>query len=311
MPLAEEIHLRESIPMLHNSCMSQPETHFIEQIPLEEWANLHAYLIWIYDGPVNPIGRIGDNEAPHLTAWLMRTGSVELRAGDVELIARSGEWLFPPPGQVWRRFSEDARILSVRYRASWPSGEDLFSDGLGVSLKAKDFPQLERAAKPLANFVKRRFPNPDIHLLGAPASLGTFLRLRKLFAAWLEASVDALTGAGLIPARMGHIDERLLAAVMLVEKHRLSIPFNTPEIAIKVGLSASQLNRLFQLQFGVSSHGYYERRRREAAIAALRSSSRTVKEIAYELGFSSLPHFSSWTRRQLGYSPRHLRTKEG
>ncbi|WP_438480815.1 helix-turn-helix transcriptional regulator [Oleiharenicola lentus] len=282
---------------------------FLEQIPLAEWAHLHAHLIWIYDGPVSAFGRTGQREAPHLTAWLLRAGEVELKVRNLHLTACAGEWLFPPAGKVWRRFSEDARILSVRYRASWPSGEELFSDGLGVSLRAKEYPELERAARPLAQFVKKQFPKPDTHLLAAPATLETHLRLQKLFAAWLDASVSALGRAGLVPARMGHIDARLLRAVQLVERHNLATLFAERALADEIGLSVSQLNRLFLHQFGVSSHGYYDRRRREYAIAALRGSSRTVKEVAYELGFSSLPHFSAWAKRRLGHAPRAYRSK--
>lgn len=297
--------------MLQKFAMPHLPGRFIEQIPLAEWAHLHAHLIWIYDGPVSPNGRSGQREAPHLTAWLLRAGEVELRVRDIRLKARAGEWLFPPPGKVWRRFSEDARILSVRYRASWPGGEELFSDGLGVSLPARDYPELERTARPLAAFVRKQFPNPGVNLLSAPATLEIHLRLQRLFAAWLDASVGALSRAGLVPARMGHIDTRLLRAVKLVEQHNLSRPFAERDLAAEIGLSVSQLNRLFQHQFGVSSHGYYERRRREFAVAALRGSGRTVKEVAYELGFSSLPHFSAWAKRRLGRSPRGFRTQAG
>jgi len=287
----------------------RPAPRFIEQIPLAEWAHLHSHLIWIYDGPVNPDGRHGTVAAPHLTAWLLRAGSVEVKVRGRRLTARAGEWLFPPPGEVWRRFSDDARLLSVRFRASWPSGEELFSDGLGVSLRATDYPELERAARPLAVFVKRQFPHPDTHLLNTPATLATHLRLQSLFADWLRASVDALTRSGLVPARMGHIDARLLKAVQLVERHNLATTFSEGELAAAVGLSVSQLNRLFLRQFRVSSRGYFERRRCEHAVAALQGSARTVKEVAYELGFSSLPHFSAWAKRRLGYSPRVFRAR--
>lgn len=283
---------------------------FIEQIPLAEWAHLHSYLIWIYDGPVDPLGRQGTVAAPHLTAWLLRAGTVELKIGGRRLTARAGEWLFPPPGEVWRKFTDDARLLSVRFRASWPSGEELFGDGLGVRLTAAEYPELERAARPLAVFVKRQFPRPDTHLLNTPATLATHLRLQSLFANWLDASVGALTRVGLVPARMGHIDARLLKAVQLVERHNLATPFSEGELAGAIGLSVSQLNRLFLRQFRVSSRGYFERRRSENAVAALQGSARTVKEVAYELGFSSLPHFSAWAKRRFGHSPRDFRSRE-
>ena len=69
----------------------------------------------------------------------------------------------------------------------------------------------------------------------------------------------------------------------------------------------------FQLGGNVIRHllrlplGYFERRRFQHAIALLESSPRTVKEIAFELGFSSLPHFSAWFRRRQGMPPRAFR----
>lgn len=280
---------------------------FIDSIPLAEWAYLHAHLIWIYDGPVDPEGRSGSVAAPHLTAWLLRAGSVELRVANRRFNVREGEWIFPPAGQVWRSFSEDARILSVRFRASWPGGEELFSDGLGVRLAAAEYPELERAARPLAAFVRHEFPHPDTHLLNTLATLSTHLHLQALFARWLDVCVSVLTRAGLVPSRMGHIDSRVLRAAQLIERHNLVTPFLEGDLARQLGLSVSQLNRLFARQFGVSSRGYFERRRREYALAALQGSARSIKEVAFELGFSSLPHFSAWSKQRLGRSPRAMR----
>jgi AraC-like DNA-binding protein len=39
----------------------------------------------------------------------------------------------------------------------------------------------------------------------------------------------------------------------------------------------------------------------------LGGTSATVKEVAFELGFSSLSHFSAWFRRQHGLPPREFR----
>jgi AraC-like DNA-binding protein len=281
----------------------------VQKIPLAEWAYLHAHLIWIYDGAVDPEGRQGAAYASHLTGWLLRTGSVELRINDRRFTARAGEWIFPPPGQVWRSFSDDALILSVRFRATWPGGEELFSEGLGAILPAKAYPRLERAARPLAVFVHREFPRPDRHLLATPATLTAHLRLQSLFSHWLEVCVEALTQAGLFPSRMGQVDSRVLRAVRIIEQRRLDLAFEERPLATEVGLSVSQLNRLFVRQFGFSSRGYFERRRKEQALAALQGSAHTIKEIAFELGFSSLSHFSAWVTQQFGMAPSLVRER--
>ncbi len=290
--------------------MGQPRPGFIHEIPLAEWAHLHSHLIWIYDGPVDLAGQHGTITSHHFAAWLLRKGHVEMTVGNQDYTLRPGEWAFPPSGvPIWRQFSRDAHILSVRFRASWPSGEDLFRTTLGLRIDAQRHPQLLRTAQRLAAFVRRRFPHPGTQLLSARASLETHLRLQSLFAAWLDACVNSLTRAGLVPARMGRIDPRLLLAIQAVERHELSARFSEKELGQQIGLSVSQLNRLFLQQFGLTSHGYMERRRAEYAIAALQGSAQTVKEIAYELGFSSLPHFSSWAKRQLGSAPRKFRTQ--
>lgn len=285
-------------------------TTLVERLPFIEWANLHAHLIWIYDGAVETRWRKGVVESPYLTAWLVRKGQVRVRVNGRSISARAGQWIFPPPSnQLWREFSDDALILSVRYRASWPTGEDLFSEGLGLVFSAAEHPELERAARPLAKFAAANFPKGYRYLMEEPATLTQHLRLQVLFARWLDVSVEALTAQGLTPSRMGRIDTRLLKAVRIIERKGLATAISERALAQEVGLSISQLARLFRRQFGVSARTYGEKQRHEHALAALQSSPQTIKEIAFQLGFSSLPHFSTWFRRKHGLSPRAVRKK--
>ena len=279
----------------------------LHQIPLADWANLHTHLMWVYDGAVDPHGQ-GAVAAYDLTAWLLRRGHVEVRQGDRYWQAGPGEWLFLPPGERWQNFSKDARIVSVRFRAKWPTGEDFFKAGLGLKLLSVRHPELLRSAQPLARFVARHFPRAAIDLMQAPASLDIHLRLQTLFSSWFETVVKVLTTHGIEPSGMGKIDPRLLRAVRHLDRQPLATPMAETTLATSVNLSVSQLNRLFIRQFGVSSRGYFENRRHQHALAMLESSADAVKEIAYELGFSSLPHFSAWFRRRHGVSPRMFRS---
>ena len=278
----------------------------VRRIPLAEWASLHTHLVWIYDGPVSPAGR-GAAFSVHHSAWLLRRGSVEVRQGQQTWRAEAGQWLFPPPGDRWHHFSDDARILSVRYRATWPTGEDFFQKGLGISVKAADHPKLLRAAAQLAKFVARNFPATTVDLMQSPAPFDIHFRLQTLFARWIEIVVATLTREGVVPSHMGRIDPRLLEAVRRLDHQPLAEPMAERKLATVVGLSVTQLNRLFYRQFGVSSRGYYENRRYHHAVDVLGNSPSAVKEIAYDLGFSSLPHFSAWFRRRHGLSPREFR----
>ncbi len=295
--------------LLHDFAMTdanQP-AGLLHRIPLAEWASLHAHLVWVYDGAVSPEGRKGLVRSDHLTAWLIRRGRVEVTARGRQFHATAGQWLFPPPGERRQSFSADARILSVRFRARWPTGEDFFQEGLPQALPARRHPELLRTAAPLARFVRDHFPGATNNLMQQPATLAAHLHLQTIFARWFEAIVTTLIRAGLLPSRMGAMDPRLLTAVRALDGAPLIARMSESKLAAFASLSVSQLNRLFVRQFGVSSLGYFERRRFQHAIALLESSPRTVKEIAFELGFSSLPHFSAWFRRRQGMPPRAFR----
>lgn len=275
-------------------------------ILLAEWASLHSHLLWIYDGAVETQGR-GDVAAHDLTAWLIRRGWSRVRLRGQTWTASAGEWFFPPPGERRQEFSADAQIVSVRFRARWPTGEDFYQAGLGLALSAAAHPELLRAARPLVKLVARHFPHTTIDLMQAPADLAVHARLQTLYAIWFETVVSALAAHGVLPSRMGKIDARLLLAVRRLDKQPLASRLSESELAAGANLSVSQLNRLFVRQFGVSSRGYFERRRHQHAETVLESSSATIKEIAFELGFSSLPHFSAWFRREHGVPPRRFR----
>lgn len=301
--------LRGFFKNLHDFVMTAPAAVPAPLIPLAEWASLHAHLVWIYDGPVALQGRSGKVSAFDLTAWFIREGEVVVQLGEHTWRARANEWLFPPPGERRQDFSASARIVSVRFRAKWPTGEDLLPANVGVRICAAQCPALLRAAEPLARFVQRNFPDVETDLMQAPASLAQHLRLQSLFSRWFETVVAVLANTGMVPAQMGRIDERLLAAVRRLDRQPLATPIDETTLARFVGLSVSQLNRLFLRQFGVSSRGYFDRRRHAHALAALEESSRPVKAIAFELGFSSLPHFSAWFHRRMGFSPRVFRMR--
>lgn len=277
------------------------------KIPLSEWSNLHAHLIWIYDGPIDPRWHQCVAGTPDQAVWLIRRGQVKLTQGSRIWHAAAGEWIFLPHGKCFQQFTEDARILSVRFRAAWPTGESLFDEGLGFVIPAVDYPGLESMAVKLLLMVTRQFPATSVDLVQAHASLQEMLRLQSLFGEWLEEVIYVLLANGLVPSRMGKVDPRLLNAVRVLDGHALSTPPRQGDLASAVGLSVSQLNRLFNQHFGVSSRAYFNQLRFRHAVASLESSPYSIKEVAYSLGFSSLPHFSAWFSRWYGSSPRSFR----
>ena len=80
------------------------------------------------------------------------------------------------------------------------------------------------------------------------------------------------------------------------------------ELAETAGLSAHHFSRVFKATFGTTPHRYVQRRRIDAAVAALRAQEkRSIADIALELGFASQAHMTDLMRRQLGVTPRVVR----
>ena len=82
-------------------------------------------------------------------------------------------------------------------------------------------------------------------------------------------------------------------------------PQEAPELralARVAGVSGFHFLRRFRQAFGETPHEYLTRVRIEQAKAALRSG-RTVTEVCFHVGFSSLGSFSTLFRREVGVSP--------
>ena len=103
-------------------------------------------------------------------------------------------------------------------------------------------------------------------------------------------------------ARFGIHDERLTAALELMESHP-GEPLSRSEAARRIGLSTRQLDRLFAEKLGTSYAGHYRRLRLERSRELLRQSAVPITEIALGCGFSSASHFGRAYREAFGVTP--------
>lgn len=92
-----------------------------------------------------------------------------------------------------------------------------------------------------------------------------------------------------------------------VEAHLRDRALSPGTIAAATGISRSSLYRAFADSGGIAR--YIQARRLEAAHVALGETDqvRTVKSIAFDFGFSSVPLFNTAFRRRYGYNPSHAR----
>lgn len=84
---------------------------------------------------------------------------------------------------------------------------------------------------------------------------------------------------------------------------RISGRLTIPDLAAAVNVSASQLTNLFQGYLGVSPGKYISKIRLEESKVLLSSRQMSIGEVAAQLGYSSIQHFSKQFHLLYGYTP--------
>lgn len=280
-----------------------------QTLPWLEWANLRYRLEWIYDDSVDPIYREVDGYVFGQSALLLRQGSVTVTTRKGEMTVGAGKWLFLNEGIRRQVFSDDTRLLSIRFHWTWPGGLPLFDWDLAAVLTATKEPRLEADALALEKCVRRSYASIGVNLSDAPSDLESYLEAEHLFLGWLRVYASALHRAGYVPSRFEVTDPRILRAIWILDHHPLNQALPEAELAEQVNLSVGQFGRLFTQQFGISPFRYLEKRRLAEAVARVRGSDCSLKAIAIDLGFKSLSHFSFWFRRNVRRAPSDMRPK--
>lgn len=274
-------------------------------IPVSEWLYVRTNLVWATEREV-------EEDYQHYTystdnqiiAWLVRRGEVTVTTETESATARKGQWIFPGTRNGQQEIRPGTVILSIRFTAEWPTGKTLFNHHNMILFAANREILLTKAAEKLKDLVRRVSGRKGMFLLNqSVATIGDYFVIRRAFEDWLSAYINAMLKSGRDPTVMASTDHRVLKAARLLDQSSRHAPLKENELAAMVGLSVTHLNRLFQRELGVSPQKYLEQRRMEAALLLLREHKRSIKETAYELGFASLPHFSTWFKRRHGFSP--------
>jgi AraC family transcriptional activator of pyochelin receptor len=96
--------------------------------------------------------------------------------------------------------------------------------------------------------------------------------------------------------------ERIIYAREYLIKH-LDMPPSLSELAKAAGINEYKLKRGFKETFGNTVFGYLAETRLELAKNDLLDKKKSVTEIAFELGYSSVQHFSNAFKKKFGVSP--------
>jgi AraC-like DNA-binding protein len=86
--------------------------------------------------------------------------------------------------------------------------------------------------------------------------------------------------------------------------------FGTPTVgyfANKLNLSSNYFGDLVKKETGISAQEYIQNKLINVAKERIFDSTKSVSEIAYELGFKYPQHFTRLFKQRVGYSPRDYR----
>lgn len=101
---------------------------------------------------------------------------------------------------------------------------------------------------------------------------------------------------------------RAVEAALWIDAHaEQTVDLDT--LAREAGLSAFHFLRVFGRTLGVTPHQYLIRARLRRAARQLAESARPVTDIAYDVGFADLSHFTRSFRRAAGESPGRFRQR--
>jgi AraC-like DNA-binding protein len=236
-----------------------------------------------------------------------------------------------------RRAGVTARLGSYQHNLSYAHGfegiirsEELDSETFILQFTKPAFLTLARQAnEPLRRFAEQITLGRELELSPQPLHLNLALHqaiqevlkcrfqgpLKKLFLyskaleiliLQAEAFEQHLAQAPRT-VRSEYDQERLLFARDYLIQH-LHLPPSLPELARIAGLNEFKLKRGFKEQFGQTVFGYLADFRLQEARAQLIEGQKTASELAFELGYSSLQHFSAAFKKKFGVSPRGVRS---
>ena len=106
------------------------------------------------------------------------------------------------------------------------------------------------------------------------------------------------------------VNRRLLRARDAMDR-AYAEPLDVRAVAAVAYISPAHFSRSFRAVFGETPHRYLQRRRVERSMFLLRETDRSVTEVCFDVGFTSLGTFSRTFSRIVGETPSGYRLGNG
>lgn len=270
-----------------------------------DWNSVHPRLLSCYRD--TPATISGSFETMNFILWHLLEGEVEIASSESSLSASQGSWmvLVPGLGRRMQNFAPSSQIISLHFSvevgpARW--------NGPSAMVLAND-PALMAATVELERFTYNKHPK-GVMSGGPVLTVSSFEEQieiqQKTWSFWKPFS-QQLAAAGITLRAPDTTHPVMAKSMALIESWPMATHWDRHEISRVVGVSASQLDRIWRETCGQTPFQYWSHRRLLYACRQLQRRERSVKEIAYELGFAHLPQFSNWFHRHQHTSPRTYR----
>lgn len=289
-----------------------------QQLPIRDgklqaadWAQLHVRLVWAYAGPPG-ISHVREVAPQVLIAWLLEAGEVRVTGeASGRAHATEGHWVFPAADMQEFEFSSNARILSLRCHAHWPNGDRLYESNQTLTVDASSLTEFNKAAYAILRAKPRALTGAEmpLELLKQEMTFAEHVRLERATLRWLAAYDRVMAAQGVSRTQTSESDSRVVQALVALNNYPVEQPLDEEQLSRSVGLSVSQLNRLFVPHVGITPRAYLQQRRLMMAKHCLLSRDLSIKQIAYSLGFREPSHFCHWFRKYASVPPTQFRKR--
>ena len=149
-----------------------------------------------------------------------------------------------------------------------------------------------------------------VHQILMPVAHGSGARL-FFQAKILELASELMnSGAGRGAAGFNRADRQIVRKAMALLTQSLETPPSIGDLASHVGVSASKIKQLFPMACGMTPYAYLRKLRMEKALMLLCEGEMNVTEVAYDVGYNSISHFTKVFFQYHGLKPSQARSQK-
>ncbi|MEA2083427.1 MAG: AraC family transcriptional regulator [Thermodesulfobacteriota bacterium] len=156
-----------------------------------------------------------------------------------------------------------------------------------------------RPITPVINFNIKQILDPSSH--GAAPNFFFMARIMELINCMLNGKTEK-NGQPVT-----HLGREQTGKARAILENNLEHPPSLDELAGRVGVSSAKLKQIFPRVCGMPPYAYLRKLRMEKAMCLLNNGEMSVTEAAYEVGYSSLSHFSRVFAKCFGMKPSEIR----